>query len=95
MTQARDATSMAPERDRAALLVIRVWVDAGSDPPAMRARLSATDDLEDREAQPRITVAAEVEDICEQVRTWLGRFLARTAAGDEAPPAHASDAPEA
>lgn len=81
---------MTAEGDRVALLIIRAWVEAGSDPPAMRARLTATDDLANRATKPRISVAAEIDEICDQVRRWLTGLLVG-AGGAEGRPREAED----
>jgi hypothetical protein len=63
------------------LLVIRVWVEAGSEVEAgesskrMRARLTAIGELAERGVEPEITAAAGIDDVCDQVRRWLTGFL--------------------
>jgi hypothetical protein len=72
---------MDPCGDRVGLLVIRVWVEAGSEIEAgvgskrMRARLTAIGDLAERGVEPEIVAAAGIDDVCDQVRRWLTGFL--------------------
>jgi len=67
---------MAHDDDQVALLVVRVWLEPGAAPPAMRARLTATSNLTDRDVPPEVRVAADVDAVCDHVRRWLGDFLA-------------------
>jgi hypothetical protein len=63
----------APLQHRTGVLVIRVWLESPAS-CGLRARLTRTSNvmIEERET----TVAATVDDVCDQVRTWLESFLA-------------------
>jgi hypothetical protein len=58
--------------DRAAVMVVRIWVE-GSD-RSLRARLTQTLDLATREETSH--VAATTEDIVALVREWIAAFPA-------------------
>ncbi len=61
----------AARPDRVAVLVIRVWVEAGSEP---RARITASLDIV---AQATTTVtASSVDELCTIVRDLVTDFLA-------------------
>jgi hypothetical protein len=62
--------------ERVALMVIRAWIEAESDPPALRARLTEIRDLIDRDDEWHVTARADIEEICEEVRRWLTTFEA-------------------
>jgi hypothetical protein len=72
---------MEPASERVALLVIRVWLetDPGSPAfdaaPSLRARLTATHDLADRDAAESVQLASDVDTVCAQVRSWLTGLL--------------------
>jgi len=57
------------------VLVLRVWLEpTGEDGPALRARITAEDELGSGE---RVThAAASVERVVEIVRAWLEQFAA-------------------
>jgi hypothetical protein len=67
---------MAPATDRVALLIVRLWLEDGEGDRRLRARLTATPDLNDRTAAPTVTAAGGIDDVCDQVRAWLHDFLA-------------------
>lgn len=62
---------------RTGVLVIRVWLEGGSD-SSLRARISAARD-EAPIGTPDEVVAAGLEPIVEHVRAWLEQFAAAAA----------------
>ena len=62
-----------PPQDRTGVLVIRVWLESPTS-CGLRARLIRTSDVISGECET--TMAATVDDLCDQVRTWLESFLA-------------------
>ncbi len=76
---------MASAPDRVGLLIVRAWIEDGADPPALRARITITHDLTAREIAPRTFAAAEIDAVCDAVRTWLEAFVAGAASGDQPP----------
>ena len=61
----------APPPERVAVLAIRVWVEAGSEP---RARVTATLDVA---AEPPTTFAvSSVDELCDVVGSLVRSFLA-------------------
>ena len=58
----------APLPDRTGVLVIRVWLESPTTSCGLRARLIRTSDVMTGELET--TVAATVNDVCDQVRTW-------------------------
>jgi hypothetical protein len=60
-------------RDRAGVIVIRVWLEDPSA-PIPRARITATSDLATTEQT--VGAAEGVDDILAVVRDWLDAFLA-------------------
>jgi hypothetical protein len=60
-------------QDRTGVMVIRVWLESPTS-CGLRARVIRTSNVmaEERET----TAAATVDDVCDQVRTWLESFLA-------------------
>ena len=58
----------------AAMLVIRVWNEPGTSEPGLRARLTSRRRIDDEECE--LAVAADVETVVAQVRSWLVNFLA-------------------
>jgi hypothetical protein len=83
VTSVEEARRVVGVPERVALMVIRAWIEAESDPPRLRARLLEIDELLEREVEPHVTVAAEVDEICAEVRRWLRALLASQ---DESPP---------
>jgi hypothetical protein len=71
--------------ERVALLIIRVWIENDANAPALHARLTATHALADREVMPRITLSANVDEVCDHVRRWLVEFLEGEAPAAELP----------
>jgi hypothetical protein len=63
-------SSASPER--AGWLVVRVWLEAGSQQP--RARIIAGMDIADGQEFTR--AASSVDEVCEVVRAWMTEFLA-------------------
>lgn len=60
----------APPPERVAVLAIRVWVEADSEP---RARITATLDVV---AEPPTTfVVSSVDELCDLVRSLVTSFL--------------------
>jgi hypothetical protein len=59
----------AAEPERVGVLVIRIWLEAGSGP---RARITATFDILNE--VPTIVTASSVEEVCSIVREWLQDF---------------------
>jgi hypothetical protein len=55
--------------DRAAILIIRAWIEAGSSAP-LRVNIRSTTDVS--AGIERTTNAAEVETVVGLVRAWLG-----------------------
>lgn len=66
----RNMSAATPER--VAVLVIRVWVEAGSEP---RARITASLDLV-AEASTTTIATSSVDELCTVVRNLLSDFLA-------------------
>lgn len=63
------------------LLVVRVWLEG--QPPALRARITTTVDVEAGGQQS--TYAGEAEEVVQVVRDWLDGLL-RAAGDDDAAP---------
>jgi hypothetical protein len=62
-----------PSGERTGVLVLRVWIEAGTD--EFRARITADDELGSGE---RVTaVAATMEEILEFIRSWVHEFVER------------------
>ena len=60
-----------PLRERTGVLVLRVWIEAGTD--EFRARLTAESELGTGE---RVTaVAGSLEEIVEFIRRWVDEFV--------------------
>ena len=60
-----------PNGERTGVLVLRVWIEAGTD--EFRARMTAEDELGSGE---RVTVVAgSLEEILEFIRTWVADFV--------------------
>ncbi len=60
-----------PLRERTGVLVLRVWIEAGTD--EFRARITAESELG---AEERVTVvASSLDEIIEFVRRWVQEFL--------------------
>ena len=60
-----------PNGERTGVLVLRVWIEAGTD--EFRARITAEDELGSGE---RVTVVAgSIEEILEFIRTWVADFV--------------------
>ena len=60
-----------PNGERTGVLVLRVWIEAGSG--EFRARITAEDELGSRD---RVTaVAGGVEEILELIRAWVADFV--------------------
>jgi hypothetical protein len=66
--------------ERAGALVVRVWLER-ADRSGLRARITRTTDVFD--AGMNVTSAASVDDVCDEVRSWLELFLADLPAGDD------------
>lgn len=62
-----------PLRERTGVLVLRVWIEAGSD--EFRARVTAESELGTGERET--AVAGSLEEIIEFIRVWVEEFLAR------------------
>ena len=59
-------------RERSGVLVLRVWIEAGSD--EFRARITAENELGSGE---RVTaVAGSLDEILQFIRKWVDAFLA-------------------
>jgi hypothetical protein len=58
--------------DRVGVLVVRVWVESGSGPEALRARLTSRLDV-DEENEETIG-AVSIDEILGLTRAWLERF---------------------
>jgi hypothetical protein len=64
-----------PTGERTGVLVLRVWIEAGSD--EFRARITAESELGSAD---RVTaVAASMEEILDFIRDWVDEFLAGAA----------------
>jgi hypothetical protein len=59
---------------RAAVLVVRVWLENGGE-PKLRGRLTQTLDV--ATAKRVVTAAGNEDDIYHAVRTWVRAFLRR------------------
>ena len=60
-----------PNGELTGVLVLRVWIEAGTD--VFRARMTAEDELGSGE---RVTVVAgSLEEILEFIRTWVVEFV--------------------
>jgi hypothetical protein len=59
--------------ERTGVLVVRAWVE-GDTPKAFRARLTRSLDVSGP-GKVETTVAASIEEVCEQVRAWLLAFV--------------------
>jgi hypothetical protein len=66
---------MAAAGQRTALLIVRAWVEPDADPPALRVRITATHDLAAIADTPSVSMAADVDVVCERVRAWLQTFV--------------------
>ncbi len=66
---------MAADDERAAVLVIRAWREAGADPADVRARLTQTVDADAPGWEER--AAAGEDEILAAVRDWLRDFAGR------------------
>ena len=78
MTRAvHDRLVPGSQRERIAVLVIRVWVEGGES-RGLRARITRTLDVDQRGQVS--TAAATREQIEETVSSWLESFLALTGA---------------
>jgi hypothetical protein len=53
-------------------LIIRVWLEPGQT-PALRSRLLVVDNA--RQAPVVYATAAGLDDVCEQVRGWLQKWI--------------------
>jgi hypothetical protein len=69
--------------DRAAVLVVRIWVESGAGGDGIRARLTGRLDL--AEEAEETSAAASIEEIVDQTRTWLERFRQQALGTDEDP----------
>jgi hypothetical protein len=71
--------------DRSATLLVRVWLESGTD--AFRARLTSVDTSSgsERDADQTVGVASSPEDVLTIVNTWLTGFLGP---GGQLGPAH-------
>jgi hypothetical protein len=63
-----------PERTGA--LVVRAWVEPGSDGAALRARITYSADLASTEQEDTVRVAADREQILGTVNEWLDELTA-------------------
>lgn len=61
------------EGERSAVLVVRVWREAGAEPGDVRARVTMTSNAD--EAGSHETAAAGAEEIIGLVRSWLSEFV--------------------
>jgi hypothetical protein len=59
----------AAEPERVGLLVIRIWLEAGSEP---RARITATLDILNQ--TPTTMTASSVDEVCSILLEWLRDF---------------------
>jgi hypothetical protein len=66
----------SPGPERAGVLVIRVWLEAGSERPRVRiiARVNVTEGRETTHA------ASSVDEVCALVRDWMTEFTGRSPA---------------
>ena len=64
-----------PPSERTGVLVLRVWIEAGSD-SGLRARITTEDELGSRE---RVSaVAGSVEQVVQFVEQWVKGFVAES-----------------
>jgi hypothetical protein len=63
----------AVRRERAGLLIIRVWLESDT-PDGLRARITRTLDVERGPGEERISTASKPEEICATVSDWLREF---------------------
>lgn len=63
---------MVADRERAGVMIVRVWIEGGSG-NGLRARLTESTDLASREQETY--AAASVDEVVELVRAWVERFL--------------------
>lgn len=59
-----------------ALLVVRLWAEPDAERPALRVRLTAVEDLLDREAPVDSTVVHDLDEAVAYVRDWLAERAA-------------------
>jgi hypothetical protein len=65
-------------RERAGVIVIRVWIE-GDAVTGLRARITAAVDLAAADREPReqtVAVAASIEEVLAAVGDWLAAFVA-------------------
>lgn len=65
-----------PSQQRVGVLVLRVWVEP-ERPPAVRARLTAVDDIAAGGDRIVELTAAEPRAIAAEIERWLERWIAR------------------
>jgi hypothetical protein len=63
---------MDKPKPRVGVIVVRVWLEERAA-PTLRARITRTVDVAAHDET--VTMAASVDEICTQVRTWLDDFL--------------------
>jgi hypothetical protein len=65
----------APSTERTGVLVVRAWLE-DDRPDALRARITSTLDLAQRELD--VTPAEKPEQVLQTVKAWLDAFLVGT-----------------
>lgn len=60
-----------PSADRAAVMVVRLWVE-GNRETGLRARITQT--LDTTGTERSLAVAASADDICDAVKLWVDAF---------------------
>lgn len=67
---------MEGSEDTTGIIVVRAWVD-GNGHDELRARITSL--LDPRSGEEHLSAAAGIEAVCDEVRGWLERMLARQA----------------
>jgi hypothetical protein len=62
--------------DRSATLILRVWLEGGTD--AFRGRVTTVDTTVGHEGELTVGVASSPGELVEAVRAWLDEFLDRS-----------------
>lgn len=60
------------DEERAQVMILRAWVEAGSQP---RLRVRITQVTHDRRSEPATSAAVTIDYVCALVRAWLEGLL--------------------